>query len=187
MIPAVPNQDLREGGWMILRGWIPIHFSGWASGDLQRSRLPELRLFNGSLKAQVQASCPAFQYVQWRERKAPLEGNSFQALRLPLAQGAQAPACLQVPGAGWIQAFPGWLSRLQVLRLRRGCCIAIQSAKRFLLTHLPVFSSRFFPLKTFLVPFLVGLRIRRIPSVSLGAAVLHAFSKTQAEKVLFPG
>lgn len=61
-----------------------------------------------------------------------------------------------------------------------------RSAKRLLLTQLPVFSSRFLPTKTFLVPFLVSVRIRRILFIFLCAAMLHAVSKTQAEKVLVP-
>lgn len=152
MIPAALSQDLREGGQMILRGWIPIHFSGWAPGDLQRSHLAELWLFNGSLKAQVQVSCAGFQFLQQRERKAPLDGNSTHVLRLPLAQGARAPASLQVLGDGWSQTSPRWLSWLQELWLHRGCCIDIQSLAR-LLTHLPVFSSRFSLRKLFLCLF----------------------------------
>lgn len=176
MIPAAPSQDLREGGQMILRGWIPIHFPGWAPGDLQRSHLAELWLFNGSLKAQVQASCAGFQYLQQRERKAPLDGNLSHVLWLPLAQGARALTSLQVPGAGWSQTSPRWLSRLQELWPQRRFCIDIQSVSK--IADSPVFSFRFFPEETFLVPILVSVWMRRIPLVSLGVAMLHTFSKT---------
>lgn len=69
-------------------------------------------MFNGSLKAQVQGSCPGFQEVQRRESKVPLEGNSFHGLPLPLEQEARAPAVLQVPELAGARAKPPQGDRL---------------------------------------------------------------------------
>jgi len=124
-----------------------------------------------------------FQYTQRRERKASLECHPSHIPWLPPVQGAPVSASLQVPVAGWSQAS---LSKCS------GCSEdaalpSSQSAKWFLLTHLPVFSSRFLTVKTSLAPLLVSVRIRRISLVFLAAAVLHAVPKTPAEKVLFHG
>lgn len=124
-------------------------------------------MFNGSLEAQVQGSCPGFQEVQRRESKVPLEGNSFHGLPLPLEQEARAPAVLQVPELAGakepnLPKVTGWL---RVLGLHSGGCTSRQSVSKNVSAHSPVFSSRFFPMKNFLVCFLVSVRSGRIPSV----------------------
>lgn len=69
-----------------------------------------------------------------------------------------------------------------VLRLHRGCCISLQSVSKSVSAHSPVFSSRFFPMKNFLVPLLSVWGAGGFPWCCRAA-----FSEAEAEKVLFPG
>lgn len=103
-------------------------------------------------------------------------------------QGAQAPASLQVPGAGWGQTSPRWPSWLQMLRLCRRCCIDIQSvSKTVSADSLTSVFFQIFPCEDFSCAF-SGQCKDQEDSLGLPRCCCAAcFSKTWAEKVFFPG
>lgn len=130
MIPAVPSQDLREGGQMILKGWIPTHFSGWALEVCRGVTSLNCGCLMALQRPKSKLVVQAYSMFSGERGKSTSRGQFIPRIAAASCAGCSG-ACH--PSDAWSWLEPSLLKvtvLAQVLRLRIGCCIAMQSVSK---------------------------------------------------------